>query len=176
MTKTKSEEAVGLDTYRNDFARGGRRQAIGFDVAFAADVGDGEFERAGQLSANPVQRIKALAAAVVVAQHLADNNFGIRINVQLAGFKLHCALQCFEQGQVLGNVIVLVADPFGNGDPAGFRTINNDTDAGWAGIAQSTYKMLKNFVCVKMIRRFSPPQQNRCSSASPVQRAVKKWA
>jgi hypothetical protein len=36
--------------------------------------------------------------------------------------------------------------------------------------------MLKNFVCVKMIRRFSPPQQNRCSSARAVQRAVQKAA
>ena len=116
--KNKSEEAVGLDTYRNGFARGGRRQAVGFNVAFAADVGDREFERAGQLSANPVQRVQAFTAAVVVAQHLANDNLRIRINVQPASFQIHCALQGFEESQVLGNIVVLVADPFGDSDPA----------------------------------------------------------
>ncbi len=142
--KTKSEEAVGLDTYRNGFVRGGRRQAVGFDVAFATDVGDGEFERAGQLSANPVQRVQAFTAAVVVAQHLANDNLRIRINVQPASFQIHCALQGFEQGQVLGNIVVLVTDPFGDSDPARFRAINHDTDASRARIAQGAAIYIRN--------------------------------
>ncbi len=55
---------------------------VGLGVVFAANVGYGELEGAGQLAADPVEGIKAWAATGVLAPHLFDHDLGIRIDVK----------------------------------------------------------------------------------------------
>ena len=57
-------------------------QMVGLGVVFAANVGYGEIEGAGQLAADPVQGIEARAATGVLAPHLFDHDLGIRIDVK----------------------------------------------------------------------------------------------
>ena len=79
-------------------------------------MGDCEIEGASQFAADPIQRIEAFATAVVVPQHLTNNDFGIRINVQLAGLEVHRALKSLEKSEIFGDVVVLIADPLGDSD------------------------------------------------------------
>ena len=102
-------------------SRGRVGQAVGFGVSFARDVGDGKLQRTGQLATDPVQGIKAWAAAGVLAAHLPDDHLGVRINVQRLGFKRQGALQGFQQSDVFGDIIVLAADPPGDADGAAGR-------------------------------------------------------
>jgi hypothetical protein len=44
-------------------------------------------------------------------------------------------LQGFEEGNVFGDVVVLVSDPLGDAGGLAVRTFNNDANARWAGIA-----------------------------------------
>jgi hypothetical protein len=46
------------------------------------------------------------------------------------------ALQRLKQGNVFGNIIVLAPDPFRDSDGAVRRTINHDSNTGWAGIPE----------------------------------------
>jgi len=120
------------------------RQAIGLNVALSPYVGNSEFERAGQFAANPIERIQALTAAAVGPQHLADDNLGIGIDVQLACFQIHGALQSFKQGKILGNVVVLVTDPFSDGDAPGFGTINDYANASRSRVAARAAVNVRN--------------------------------
>ena len=60
---------------------------IGFGVALAGNVSDGEFEGTSQLAADPVQGIEARAAAGILAAHLADNYLRVGIDVQRFSFQ-----------------------------------------------------------------------------------------
>ncbi len=70
-------------------------QTVGLGIVLAADVGDGKFERADQLLADPMQGIEARTAAGVLACHLSDYHFGIGIDVKCLGFQLQSTLQSF---------------------------------------------------------------------------------
>src|SRR5579884_4215675 len=119
-------------------AGGGVGQAIGFSVKFATNVGNREFQTAGKLAAGPVQGIKARAAAGVDSSHLLDDDLRIGVDVQGAGFQKNCALKAFEQGEVLGNVVVLPADPLGNLEFAVANPTNDNSNAGRPRISQRT--------------------------------------
>jgi hypothetical protein len=101
------------------------RQAIRFDVLVASYVGDGELEGASKFATGPMQGIEARTAADVLATHLADHNLGIGINVQSLGFQGNRILQGFHEGYILSNVVVLMANPFGDADGATLAAINN---------------------------------------------------
>jgi hypothetical protein len=95
---------------------------------------DGEIDASGQLPAGPVQGMQAGAATVVLASHLLDDHFGIGINVQSLGVYRDGVLQSFEEGNVLGDVVVLVSDPLGDTDDFAVRSFNYDANSGWSGI------------------------------------------
>ena|SRR5689334_18989051 len=113
-------------------------QAIGFHVVFAADVCDGKTQRPCQLAASPVQRIKTGTAAGVLATHLLNDDFRIGKNVQDFGFQSESQLQSLEESYVLGNVVVLAADPLGNADLAAESVFEYDADARGPRIAVRT--------------------------------------
>ena len=105
------------------------REAVGLPVFFPGNVDDAEFHRAGQLAADPVQRIEPRGAALVLAGHLLDHEFGVRENLQGLGVELEGVLQGFKEGDVFGHVIVLVADPTGDADATAVRFFDYDADA-----------------------------------------------
>ena len=117
-------------------ADGGVGQAVGLRIVLARDVRDRKAERAGQLAAGPMQRVEARTATRILAPHLPDHNFGVRIDVKFRGLQGQSALQRLHQSGVLGDVIVLVADPFSNSDLAALASVDHDPNAGWPRISQ----------------------------------------
>ena len=107
-------------------------------LSLAGDVGDGEPEGASQLAAGPMQGIEAGAAADVLAAHLADYDFGIGINVQSFGFQRDGALQGFHERDVFGDVVILVADPFGDADGAAGAAVNDYSNTGGPRVSLGT--------------------------------------
>lgn len=59
-----------------------------------------------------MQGIKPWAAAGVLAGHLLDHDFGVGKNMQGFRVKFYRVLQSFEQGDILGDIVVLMSDPF----------------------------------------------------------------
>ena len=87
---------------------GGRiGQAVGLSVILARHVVDGEAQGTGQFPANPVQRIQTRAAALVFASHLSNHYFRVRIDMQDLSLEIQCALQCFQERDVLIQGIVV---------------------------------------------------------------------
>jgi len=113
-------------------------QAVGLGVIGAGDVGDGEIEGASQFAAGPVQGVEARAAADVLAAHLADDDFGIGVDVERLGLSSDCELQGFHEGDVFGDVVILVADPLGDADGTAFAAVDDHPDTRWPWIAQRT--------------------------------------
>jgi hypothetical protein len=120
------------------FPHGCVGEVVGLGVILAGDVGDGEFQGAGEFAAGPVQRVEAGAAADVFAAHLADDDFGIGINVESFGLQGKRALEGFHQGDVFGDVVVLVADPFGDANRAAGAAVDDYSDTRWSWVAQRT--------------------------------------
>ena len=110
-------------------------QLIGFAVVFAVDVRDREVQRAGELAAGPMQGVKTRAATGILAGHLANDNLRIGEDPQSLRVKYQGVLQGFQQSHVLGHVIVLVADPFGDPDLLSICRLHYYANARWAGIA-----------------------------------------
>ena len=102
---------------------------IGFGVALAGDALDGELEGAGELAANPVQGIEARAAAGVFAAHLADDDVGVGVDEEGAGFAGEGALQGFEQGGIFGDIVVLPADPLSDASAAAGGVFDDHADS-----------------------------------------------
>jgi len=124
---------------------GGRvGQTVGFSVKFAPDVGDGELQRASKFSAGPVQRIEPWAVAGVDARHLLYDNFGIGVNVEGASFQENRALQSFQKGQVLGNVVILPANPLRDFEFAVANAADYDPNTGRSRISQRTTVDISN--------------------------------
>jgi len=115
---------------RNSSVAGGRTgQTVSLGVVLPANVGDREVERARQLPADPMQRIKPRTAATVLAAHLLDHDFRIWKDVQRSGLEPQGALQRFQQSHILGHVIVLAPDPFGDSDSAVRRSADNHSNS-----------------------------------------------
>jgi hypothetical protein len=119
-------------------ADGGVGQAVGFGVIFAGDVRDGEAEGAGEFATGPMQGVEAGAAADVFAAHLADDDFRIGVDVEGFGFRGNRVLEGFHESDVFGDVIVLMADPFGDADGTAGAAIDDDANTGRPGITQGT--------------------------------------
>jgi len=134
----RQESKWQVDSLNWPLAHGGVGQAIGLGVVLAGDVGDGEAEGTSQLAARPVQRIEAGATADVLAAHLADYDFGIGIDVQGLGVEGDSALQGFHEGNVFGDVVILVADPLGDADGAVGAAIDDDSNAGGPRVSLGT--------------------------------------
>jgi hypothetical protein len=112
-------------------------QTVGLDIEFPLDMRDRELQRAGQLPAGPVQRIKPRTATDVFPRHLPHHNLGIGVNVQLACLKSDSILQGFHQGCVFGDIVVLVADPLGDAHRAFREAADDDPNARRARISQA---------------------------------------
>ena len=67
-------------------ANRGISQTIGFRVIFAWNVGDGKIQRPGQLSANPIQRVKSRAPAGIDSGHLPHYDFRIGVHMKRLRF------------------------------------------------------------------------------------------
>jgi len=107
------------------FTYGRTGQTIRLSVVLARDVRDGEIKRAGELATDPVQGIQARAAASVLAPHLLDNDFGVRVDVKCPGSQGQGALQGFKQSNIFGHIVILSPDPFRDSDPAVVGTIHH---------------------------------------------------
>ena len=58
--------------------------------------------------------------------------------MQLLGLERHCVLQSFHQSGVLGNVVVLVADPLGDAHRTASAATDHDSNARGPRIPQAT--------------------------------------
>ena len=114
----------------------GASQSIRFGVVLASNVGDGERKRPDQLVASPVQRIEARTPAAVFACHLAHNHLGVGIYVERFGFQCDGKLQCFQQCQILSDVVVLPSNPLGDADLSAAVIIDDDANTRRTWIAQ----------------------------------------
>ena len=119
-------------------AGGAIGQVVGFAVVLAGNAHDGEIEATRQFPADPVQGIKAWAAADIFTAHLANDDVGIGIHTEGAGVTGVSALQSFEKGGVFGDVIVLKSDPLADADAATFGAFDNHADARGARTAMGT--------------------------------------
>ena len=104
-------------------------QAVGFLIAMAGNVGDGEFETTRQLAAGPVERIKPRAAADVLAGHLLYHQLRVTKHTQRSSFGLCSILQGFQKSCIFSHVVVLMADPFGDVDTLTARLYNHNPNA-----------------------------------------------
>lgn len=111
-------------------------QAVGLRIVLARHVRDRKAERAGQLAAGPMQRVEARTAADILPPHLPDHDFGVRIDVKFRSVQGQGALQRLHESGVLGDVIVLVADPLRDSDLAALAPVDNDPNTGWPRISQ----------------------------------------
>src|SRR5437899_1079394 len=96
----------------------------------------GEVERTGQFAPGPMQRIKSRTATGVFRRHLLDHYFGIGKNVERSSAKFQGTLECLKKCDVLGDIIVLVADPLVDFDRPACRAVDHDSNAGRAGIPE----------------------------------------
>ena len=113
-------------------------EPIGFGVILAGNMGDRESEGSSQFAAGPMQGVEARATAGVFAAHLANDNLGIGIDVKSLGFHGEGTLQGFEQGHIFRDIIILVADPFGDTDGAAFAAVDDHPNTRRTWIAQRT--------------------------------------
>jgi len=116
-------------------SHGGVRQAVRFGILLAADMRDGKLKGARQLLANPVEGIEAGAAAGILAVHLPNHHLGIGEDVQRRRLKANRVLQRFEQGGVLGHIVIVLPDPAGNPDLAPTGVLDDDTNTGRTRVA-----------------------------------------
>ena len=91
-------------------------ELVGFVVRLAVDVKDREIKGAGQLATGPVERVQPWAATRILARHLTDYDLRVGENVQHLSLELQSVLQSFEQGDIFGNIVVLVPNPLRDPD------------------------------------------------------------
>ncbi len=113
-------------------------ELVGFAVRFAVDVKDREIKGAGQFATRPVERVQPWAAACVFAGHLADYHLRVGENVQHLSFQFQSMLQSFEQGDIFGNIVVLVPNPLRDPDLPALRILKHDANPGRSGTAMGT--------------------------------------
>src|SRR5262249_50555124 len=104
-------------------------QAVGLLVLFARDVGDAELKGSRELAAHPVQRVEPGTAAGVLAGHLLDDQFRVRINAERGGIEVERALQGLKKSSVFGHVVIVMADPLGDPDQLAIGFFNQNANA-----------------------------------------------
>src|ERR1019366_6462054 len=93
-------------------------------------MGDGEVQGAGEFAAGPVQGIQAGTATGVLAGHLLYDDLGVGEYVKSPSVDRNRVLQGFQQGDVLGDVVVLAADGFGDPHLFAARLLDDNANAG----------------------------------------------
>ena len=79
--------------------------------------------------------VEAWAATGVLAGHLANHHLRVGEDAQHLGFESEGVLQGFEQGDVLGYVVVLVPDPLRDPDLLTLGILDDDTNPRWSWTA-----------------------------------------
>ena len=113
-------------------------QMVRLIIMLSGNMSDAEVERSSQLAAGPVQGIQAGAAAGVLAGHLFYYQLGVGINAQRGRIQLNREVQGLEQRRIFGNVVILMANPFGDADGPTFAAIDHHPNARRPWIAQGT--------------------------------------
>jgi len=85
-----------------------------------------------------MEGIETRAAADVFPVHLADDYFGVGVNVKLPGFKGQSALQGFQQGNIFGHVVILASNPLRDSDGRAFRSVKHHSNSGRPRISKRT--------------------------------------
>jgi len=143
-------------------------QAVGLEVVFSPHVRDGELKRAGQLAADPMQRIETRAAADVFPVHLPHHYFGIGVDVKLPGFEGQSTLQGFQQSNIFGYVIILASNPLRDSDCRALSSVDHDSNSGRPRISQRSavyvgHHIRHAAVSPRTNMRYSPPgRQELC--------------
>ncbi len=120
------------------FAQGRLRQPIRLGIALSRHMRDRKRQGPRQFSAGPVQGVKARAAADVFPGHLPDHNFRIRKDVEFLRLACHGILQGFHECRVLGDIVILMANPLGDADRTVCAAINDHSNARRARISQAS--------------------------------------
>ena len=83
-----------------------------------------------------MQGIQARAAANILAAHLSHDNLRVGENVKGLRVEGYRILQGFEQSDIFGNVVILVANPLRNANRAAIAPVNHNSNAGRPRISQ----------------------------------------
>jgi len=67
---------------------------------------------------------------------LPDYNFGVRVDMKRFGLESQSTMQGFKQRNILGDIVILAADPSGDSDPAALGTVDHHPNAGRPRIPQ----------------------------------------
>jgi hypothetical protein len=118
------------------FARSGTCECICLSVEFARHVRDGKIEGTAQFAASPMQRVEPGTPAKILSGHLPDHHLRVRVDVNRLRSEFQGVLKCFQQSEILGHIVVLAADPFGNFDLMSLRAVDYDSNARRPRIAQ----------------------------------------
>ena len=133
------------------------RQEVGLRVVLAAHMRNAEDKRAGEFSADPMQRIQARTSTAVLPRHLPHDHFGIGINMDCLGLQGDGTLQGFQEGEILGDVVILAADPLGDSDLAAMRIVDDYPNTGRSGIAQrpaiDVSHQIRHWYVTKMLKK-----------------------
>jgi len=113
-------------------------ELVGLAVRLAVDVKDREIKGAGQLAAGPVERVQPWAATRVLSGHLTDYYLRVGENVQHLSLQFQSVLQGFEQGDIFGDIVVLVPDPLRDPDFLASRILEHDANPGRSRTAMGT--------------------------------------
>ena len=82
-----------------------------------------------------MEGVEAGTATGVLAGHLADYYLRVREDAQHFCFQAKRVLQGFQESDVLGDVVVLVADPLRDPDLLALGILDDDTDPRWSWTA-----------------------------------------
>ena len=123
---------------RNSCAGSSVGQIVGLGVASSGHVADGKIKRTGQLAADPMQGIKTRTAAGVFASHLPHDHLGVRVDMEHLGPERESVLQRFQQGHVLGDIVVLMPNPLGDFNLAGRRAMDDHSNTRRPWVTQRT--------------------------------------
>jgi len=83
-----------------------------------------------------MEGIKACAAACALACHLLHYHFRVGINMQNSCFEGEGTLKSFKQSHVLGHVVILVTNPFGNSKLPALGALNHHSNTRWPRVPQ----------------------------------------
>ena len=111
------------------------RECVGVPVPLTWNVSNRELQTTGKFAAGPVQRVQARAATVVLAGHLLHDDFRVGIDVEGFGLDGDGVLQGFHEGNVLGDIVVLMPDPLGDSNGFAAQSLNHYANARWARVS-----------------------------------------
>jgi hypothetical protein len=114
------------------------RQLVGFRILMPRNVGDGKAQRLRQFATRPIQGVQGSVPTGVDSGHLLDYQQRVGKDMQGTSALGEGKLQCFQQGHVLGYVVVLAAYPSGQRGFTAGGVSYHDANSGGPGIAVRT--------------------------------------